>query len=254
MCEDLATILHERGETAARTVSVPTAATLPPGTPLPKLRRRRRPVSPVVWAVSGGAALVILAVALSAGGDSIATNSQAAVTGSPGGTIATQIPRATAIAPRSLTVKVTDGASIKIGTDSVGVGSWTSDTLPPGTYVVSSAITGSMPRCPTATRQQQVTLDEVGVDTITLQPRDCGWVTIIPRFNRRIRDATWTLQNVEWRTSGKLAQNDSIRLLVPIGANQLKVRASYCADFTASIVVTRGTEKKQYVRPICDAE
>ena len=254
MCEDLAGILQDRGESAAmRTVTVPTAATLPPGTQLPKLRRRRRGVNPVVWAGGGIGFLIVLILIFTMGGDKTASGSVVPPRqGSPGGVL--NLPTG-GDTRRVLSVRVPDSASLRIGSVEVGMGSWTSDTLPPADYVLTATIPGRA-ECPTVTVSRTVTVRQAGMDTVSLQPRECGWVEVVPRKGSGGRaggGATYTLQNLDWRTTGTMPKTGSLRLLVPVGQTQLMIREPLCADFRTSIPVTKTLPKRIIVTAMCGA-
>jgi hypothetical protein len=86
---------------------------------------------------------------------------------------------------------------------------------------------------------------------VTLQPRDCGWVTITVRPNGRAGTGTYTLTNLDWRRQGELKLKEPMRMLVPVGPHQLLVRAAYCADFKTTITVSKAQELKKTFITLC---
>jgi serine/threonine-protein kinase len=257
MCEDLAEILQERGESAAmRTVTVPTAATLPPGTAAPKLRRRRRAVAPMTWFFVALAAVVVLGVGLSFSmfGDDSGTASGATITPPGGANPPLTIPVGSTPAPpprRSLTIKVPDQASVRIGKDSVSMGTWTTDTLRPGTYNVVASVPSRVAGCPFSTREAKITVRETGVDTIPLFPSDCGTVVIDAKYDGPSGQARYTLSTVGWKEEKPLPRRGSVSVTVPSGQVQLSIRAQYCTPFNDSFRVTAGSSTRKRPTLIC---
>ena len=249
MCEDLASILQERGESVAmRTLGNPTAATLPPGTSLPRLRRRRRGVNPLVWAAGGLVTLVFLILVFTMGGDG-ASGSVVAPPGGGTGTVLT-LPRETGSpAKRILRVTVPQDAALKVGAVEVGKGPWVTDTLPPGEYTLTASIPGRA-ECPTTTVTKSVTVksaEGIGPDTVSLTPRECGMVTIVPRFtNVPPADVRFEITALDFRRAGTIPKRDSLRLLVPVGVGQLVLRAALCADIRVPMPVSKTGERRTY--------
>jgi hypothetical protein len=248
MCEDLASILQERGESVAmRTMGTPTAATLPPGTALPKLRRRRRGVNPFVWVGGAVAAVVLLFLVLNMGGKSTASGSVVAPPAGTGGL--TLPPSGPTETKRVLRVTVPDSAVLKVGAVEVGRGSWFTDTMPPGKYSVTASIPGRA-ECPTTTVTKTVTVGPAGapgIDTVSLTPRECGMVTVALRFSgAAARDVSYTLQSIDWRKPGTITRRDSLRLLVPVGVTQISLRTPLCADIRDPITVPKTGVRKTY--------
>jgi eukaryotic-like serine/threonine-protein kinase len=254
MCEDLAEILQERGESAAmRTVTVPTAATLPPGTLAPKLRRRRRAVAPMTWFLVAIGTIVVAGVGISVSGNddtaSGATVSPGGVVNPgvltlPGGTGPSTVPR------RSLTIKVPDQASVRIGKDSVSMGTWTTDTLAPGTYKVVASVP-SRPGCAFSTREATIRVRETGVDTIPLFPSDCGVVIIDPKYDGKVGQARYVLTTLGWKDDKPLPSKGSVTVTVPAGQLQISIRAQYCTSFNDSFKVVPGTTTRKRPTLLC---
>ena len=252
MCEDLAEILQERGESAAmRTITVPTAATLPPGTAAPKLRRRRRSTSPMTWFFVALAAVVVLGVGLSmtiGGGDA---KTPSASTGAPPGSGTTPVLNVPISAPtpsqrRSVTIRVPDGARVRIGTDSVSMGSFTTDTLPPGKYSVVASVP-SRPGCAFATAQRTIEVHETGVDTFPLYPSDCGTIVLEPKYNGNYGQPRALISTLGWREDKLLPRKGSVTATVPSGSVQVIVRAQYCTDFRQTYQIKPGDSTR--IRP-----
>ena len=245
MCEDLAEILQERGESAAmRTITVPTAATLPPGTAAPKLRRRRRAVAPMTWFFVALAAVVVLGVGLSmtVGGNDATTASGATL--NPPGTGTTPVLNVPITVPppaprRSVTIRVPEGAQVRIGSDSVSTGSFTTDTLKPGSYNVVASVP-SRQGCAFATAQRTIQVRETGVDTVSLYPSDCGTLVLEVKYAGKAGDARYYVSTIGWKDDKPLPKRGKLPVTVPSGVVQVIVRAQYCTDFKDSFRVPAG--------------
>ena len=233
MCEDLASILQERGESVAmRTVGNPTAATLPPGTALPKLRRRRRGVNPLVWVGSAVAAIVVLFLVLNMSGESTAAGPPVRPPEqSSGGSVLTLPPGGAPPAPRrTVTIKAPAGAQIMLGTDTVATGSWSSDTLGAGQY----AFTASLPTrtaCQFATETKTVTVRDTGTTQVELNPRECGWVNVVPKYNGNYDSPELSLTTLGWTKRYTIQGRAPLRVKVPVGQHRLEITARYCYPF-----------------------
>jgi hypothetical protein len=225
-----------------RTVSVPTAATLPPGTALPKIRRRRRGVNPLFWAGGAIAAVIVLFLIFTMGGDKTASGSVIPRPTGTGGPVLTLPGTNPGTTRRVLRVSAPDSAALRVGSVEVGRGPWTTDTLPPGEYSVTASIPGRAD-CPTTTVTKTVKVGPTGtsgIDTVSLAPRECGNLTVVLRFmGIPPRDATYQLANLDWRKTGTITKGDSLRVLVPVGVTQLNLRAPLCARISESITVTK---------------
>ena len=235
MCEDLADILQERGESAAmRTVTVPTAATLPPGTQAPKLRRRRRGVSPMTWFFVALAAVIVLAVGLSltvGSDDSPSPGPSQAEAKEPAQGSVLAIPAGGSATPRRvLAIRAPEGAKIMIGNDTVATGSWTTDTLAPGKYNVSASIP-TRTSCPYAVDPKTVTVSDTGTVSVELTPRDCGWIAVHPRYGGKFDNPELSLSTLGWNRKYPIRGTTPVRVKVPIGQHQLLITARYCYPF-----------------------
>ena len=233
MCEDLASILQERGESVAiRTLGNPTAATLPPGTSLPKLRRRRRGVNPMLWAGSAVAAVIVLFLILNMSGESTASVSPVQPADSAAGTVFTLPGGGTSLTPRrSLTIKAPPGAQILLGSDTVATGTWTSDTLGPGRYAISASIP-TRTACPFATDSKTITVADTGVTDVELNPRECGWLNVIPKYNGKFDSPELSLTTLGWNRRFTIRGTTPLRVKVPVGQHRLQITARYCYPFT----------------------
>ena len=233
MCEDLAGILQERGESAAmRTVGNPTAATLPPGTVLPKLRRRRRGVNPLVWVMSAVAAVIVLFLVLNMGGDSTAAGSPVPPPQGSSGTVLTLPPNRTPPAPRrTVTVKAPQGAQIVLGSDTVATSTWSSDTLAPGQYTVSASV-ASRVTCPFAVDSKKITLADTGQVEVELNPRECGWINVVPKYNGKFDSPELSLTTLGWNRRFTIRGSTPLRVKVPVGQHRVQITARYCYPYT----------------------
>jgi hypothetical protein len=261
LCEDLAGILQERGESAAvRTVMVPATATLPPGTKAPSYRRRRRgPVSPMAWVFASVAGILILAVALSVGGGDGQSAGAVPPTGNGRGPLTNVL--GTGAPPKpTLTLKLQSPntrATVAIATGDTTVpvtmdsatGTWATDTLRPGTYRVSASVPGGRPNCPTATVSKQITITaaqimigETPSGLAELYPRNCVNLSINTRYNGgRPGRVTYTLSGLDFNRTREVAASNQIREVVPIGQVNVLIRPQYCAEYRAGHTVVRDT-------------
>jgi eukaryotic-like serine/threonine-protein kinase len=259
MCEDLAEILQERGESAAmRTVTVPTAATLPPGTPLPKIRRRRRGTSPMTWFFVAIAAVVVLGVGLSftIGGGSSSTANGATPTPTGTNPSPLNIPVGSSPTPepkRSVTIRVPDGARVRIGSDTVSTGSFTTDTLSPGKYTVVASVP-TRTGCPFATAQKTIEVRPAGVDTFPLFPSDCGTVVIEAKYNGKAGQGRYSLSTLGWKEEKDLPKKGRVSVTVPAGQIQIRVSAQYCTAYNFSFRVAAGASIRQTPTLLCGIE
>ncbi len=241
MCEDLAEILQERGESAAmRTVTVPNAATLPPGTPLPRIRRRRRAVAPMTWFFAALAGVIGLGFAISmVVGDGEAT---ATATNPTNGTESAAgsvlgLPTGTALTPRrTLSVKAPEGARIALGSDTVGVGSWTTDTLSPAQYTLTASIP-TRAGCPFTVDSKTVTIPDTGTVTVELTPRECGWIIIYPKYGGRYDNPELSLSTLGWNRKYPIQRTEPLKVQVPVGQHRVEITARYCYQYRDSRAV-----------------
>ena len=268
LCEDLAGILHERGESAAvRTVMVPATATLPPGTSAPRYRRRRRPVSPMTWVFASVAGILVLAIALSVGGGDgqsaravqpgSGTNPITSVLGDLNSgartkpTLTVRLPRESRGAAVTL-AGADDTIAVRVDT---ATGTWATDTLRPGIYRLTASVPGRA-NCPTATVSKEVTVTAGQIlvgDTPTslaeLFPRNCVMLTITARYQGRPGQVTYTLTGLDFTRTRPLPQTNQIREIVPIGQVTVLIRSQYCTVFSATPTVLRDTAFT--VTPLC---
>ena len=259
LCEDLAGILQERGESAAvRTVMVPATATLPPGTPAPRYRRRRRPVSPMTWVFASVAGILVLAIALSVGGG----DGQSAGVIDPAGRGPLPPVIGGLTNPRAkptLTVKLppeTKGATVTLASpddtvtipiDSLNT-TWATDTLRPGSYRLTATVPGR-PSCLTArvTRQIEVTPSQVLVGgtpggLVELYPRNCVVMIITTRYSGGIPGkATYTVSGLDFNRTEDVPANRVIRAVVPIGQVNVVIRPQYCAEYRDAFTIRKDT-------------
>jgi hypothetical protein len=222
---------------------VPTAATLPPGTQLPKLRRRRsRSIAPMTWFFVALAAVIVLAVGLSF---SMGDDSNTASGATPGPVAVTSPPLTVPIVDtpsrprRSVTIKVPEGARVRIGNDSVSLGSWTTDTLAPGTYNVVASVPGRT-GCPFATSQRTIRVRDTGVDTFPLYPSDCGTIVLEPKYNGKAGQGRYVISALGWKEEKLLPRKGPVTVTVPAGVVQVLMRAQYCTDFKDSFRIAPG--------------
>ena len=128
----------------------------------------------------------------------------------------------------------------------MGLGSWRSDSLAPGTYDVAAELPCAA-GCPSAVKQATVVLDS-GVKTVRLAPKACGWL----RLTAEPAPASYVLQPVDGgkSTSGMTTTPpDSITLAA--GSYALSLAAPQCASYADTIEVRPGTVLPRRVKLIC---
>ena len=130
------------------------------------------------------------------------------------------------------------------------MGTWTTDTLSPGTYNIIASVP-SRPGCPFATREAKITVRETGVDTIPLFPSDCGVVVIDPRYDGKVGQARYTLSTLGWKEEKLLPSKGAVTVTVPSGRLQLSIRAQYCTGYTESFLVVPGATTRKRPAMIC---
>jgi len=254
LCEELIHILQERGETAAvRSSGFVSTDTLSGSVTNSRIRRRVRRNR--TWWVAGAAAALLVGI----GGYSIArarsrpdttkqpatpTKAVAPPTGKSAGT-ATARPGATK--PR-LIINVPKEAAVSIDGTAIGTGPFTLDTLAPGTYQVAASVAGAR-GCSSLREEATAMLTGTAVDTVTLNPRNCGTLEL----NVTPDGATYTLQplgNDRSRT-GTLPLKEP--LLLPAGAYRIMVEHKFCAQYTnPRLRITAEKVTKERARLICD--
>jgi hypothetical protein len=260
LCEDLAGILQERGESAAvRTVMVPATATLPPGTPAPRYRRRRRPVSPMTWVFTSVALILLLAIALSVGGgDGQSAGAVPAGGGDPisavlGTGLGAEREKPTLTIKLPVPVNTRAAVTLAGADDTVtlaldsATGSWATDTLKPGTYQLTASVP-TRSNCPTATVTKQVTVTAGQIliggapnSTAELFPRNCVTLAIATRYNgARPGRVTYSLTGLDFTRRGDVA-NNQIRAVVPMGQVNVVIQAQYCAEYRDGLTILRDT-------------
>lgn len=262
LCQELATLLQERGESATfRTQVVPAVDTAPsPVVELPRARRRRQKLQmrvavgagllallvggPILWASRRGEA-----ANSPAGSDRAArTASQRASAGVAGSRDGSAPPvDAGPPLPPVLDVIAPLAAQVTVNGVAVGKGKWRTDTLGAGTFVVAAQL-DSQPNCPSTRREQRVTLGETGVQQLRLSPRACGQL----RLDIRPEGATYDLRSYAGdRPIRGQAPTRGI-LTLPIGNYRMVVESRFCAPYRTEVRVTPETQSSARVRLICD--
>jgi serine/threonine-protein kinase len=252
LAEEFVHILAERGETAAiRTSSaVPAANTLSTPMPAPRFRRRMGTFTRAMW-IAGGAVLLLAIGAVTRFGrnDAGADARPAATTVRPGGRPASG-GGATTQPPgrRVLAVDVPPDAQLVVNGDSISVGDWETDTLPPGPYTLVASVR-AVAGCASARVQEVTTLPDTGQIKVRLTPRKCGSITIeAPRAD----GANYTIQSLagDAPRTGRLPLSSP--LMLPEGRYRLVVLKTYCAEYRTEFMVS-GEKQNPPVRfsPLC---
>jgi serine/threonine protein kinase len=252
LCEELVRILQERGETATiRTSGMSTTDTLSGSVSLSRMRRRAKRTK-TMW-VAGGVALAALAgfAALRFRDASASDASTRGIITRPN-VIDTRQPVTVPRRPSkpTLVVNVPEGARVAVNGVSVSAvqGTWTGDTLAPGSYKVVAMVNG-VPKCPTLRQEDSTTLGASQLDTITLNPRNCGLLELAI-----VQDgATYTLSSFAGDRPRKGTTPVDGPLLLPTGTYRLLVEKKYCAQYTnASVQVRSEKPTRLYAKLYCD--
>jgi hypothetical protein len=194
-------------------------------------------VNPFVWVGGAVAAVVLLFLVLNMGGES-AGGAPVQPQQTSGGSVLTLPPPGTPRQPRrSVTVKAPAGVPIVFAGDTVGTGAWTSDTLAPGQYLVSAAVP-TRTACPFAVDSKTITVADSGLLEVDLNPRECGWVNVVPKYNGRFDSPELSLTTLGWNRKFTIRGTNPLRVKVPIGQHRLQITARYCYPFTDTRGVT----------------
>ena len=249
LCEELVHILQERGETAAvRTSGIVTTDTLSGSVSTSRLRRRAKRNRTMWWL--GGAAAAALAifatVRATRGGSSSATPVRP-ITPVPTGNSRPAMGGTTRSRP-ALVVNAPPEASVSVNGVSLGTGSFTADTFPAGTYQVVATVSGTA-GCPTLRAEDVATIGPSGIDTVTLNPRNCGLLEL----DIKPDGAAYTLTSL----SGDKPRTGTVPLarplLLPVGAYRIMVEHKFCAQYTnPRLRITAAQVTKERARLICD--
>ncbi len=256
LCEELIHILQERGETAAvRSSGIVSTDTLSGSVTNSRIRRRVRRSRG--WWAAGGAAALLLAIAGFAAvhsrsnaarvRDSVAAAAALAKKPATTKTPVTAAPRPGATKPR-LIINVPKEAAVSVNGVAIGTGPFTLDTLPPATYQVAATVNGAR-GCSSLRDEATAMLTGTAVDTVTLNPRNCGTLEL----NVTPDGATYTLQPLgnERARTGTLPLKDP--LLLPAGAYRIMVEHKLCAQYTnPRLRITADRVTKERARLICE--
>ena len=252
LCEELIHILQERGETAAvRSSGFVSTDTLSGSVTNSRIRRRVRR-NRTWWFASAAGLLVaiagVAAVRARANSElrakSVVTRPVVTPLGRPAGTAPS---RPGASRPR-LVVNAPRDAAVSVNGVALGNGPFTIDTLSAGTYQVAATV-GGLRSCPSLRDEVTAMLTGTAVDTVTLNPRNCGTLelTVTPE------GASYTLQplgNDRSRT-GNLPLREP--LLLPAGAYRIMVEHKLCAQYSnPRLRITAERVTKERARLICE--
>jgi len=248
LCEELVRVLQERGETATiRTSGMSTTDTLSGSVSLGRMRRRAKRTR-TMW-VAGGVALAALV-----GFAALRFRDASAASGNPQkpGVVRPGIGVPTTRRPTkpTLVVNVPEGANLAVNGAPVtpNQGNWSADTLPPGDYTVAATVNG-VRGCPTLRAEETVTLAASQLDTVTLNPRNCGLLELAI-----VQDgATYTLSSFAGDRPRKGTTPVTGPLLLPAGTYRLLVEKKYCAQYTNTSVQVRSERPTRlYAKLYCD--
>jgi eukaryotic-like serine/threonine-protein kinase len=252
LCTDLSLLLPDRGEvTSARTLMIPATDTLENSSgrhPIRRLARRLRRRRMALTAVAVVAAAGVLSATLRS--RRAPAEVAAAPIIVPDGTPVDTAPPVVVppLPPRPPVVEIVapNAAALSVNGVEVGRGRWTSDTLPPGTYIVTASIR-SLDRCPSARAVDTVYVRQTGDTTVSLNPRACGFLAV-SATPERAKFFVFTPAGTSL-LEGQLPSPDSV--LLPVGRYRLRVEASYCSQYNDSLRVEAGKTNSQQIKLIC---
>jgi serine/threonine-protein kinase len=169
----------------------------------------------------------------------------------PSGTGIAPPPRADTAHPaptpsRRLRVRAPAGARLAVNGRSVGSGSWTTDTLAAGRYVVT-ALLPNQPGCPSRGDTARVVVRDTGLTTIALHPKPCGFL----RIEAQPANARFAVLADGGARQAEGALPLTRSLTIPVGTYQLRISAPNCADFTGDLTIRAGTTRRERIRLIC---
>ncbi len=263
LCQDLVSVLEERGERASlRTLMVPLESFQSPVS-LPRIGRRVRRIGREYrQLLAGSAVAVVLLIALvlrlatSNGGDADAA--PAAGLG-PAPIVTQQIGAppdesaagrvAATTAPRVLSLNAPEDAALFVNGVLVGRGSWQAETLKAGEYQIAASVPASS-GCTAATDAETVQLGETGRTRVRLTPRPCGLLIIerAPEGSTYLITAT---ANGREETRGVLPLRRPLQL--PVGSYRVIVRKRFCASYDDEHAVSAGNQPLRIRTPlICE--
>jgi serine/threonine protein kinase len=256
MCQALAALLTEKGETIAmRAMPTPTVdgPTTPIVPPWERAKRRRRRI---VWGTAIAAVLLTLGsgyalrqrAALRAAAPVTThpppvTSAHATSTPSP---VASTKPTVREPAKPTVHLTAPADATLSVGGTIVGVGDWRTDTLKPGRYEVVAALPDSgNEQCPTHRVTATITVGSTGATSAHLAPRGCG-VLVLDAQPNGAEYAFRSIGGGDEIASGRTPAERPITL--PIGEYTLAVSARYCATYSDTVHVTEGARAARHVR------
>jgi hypothetical protein len=111
---------------------------------------------------------------------------------------------------------------------------WIADTLTPGrTYRFTATAPTRRRECPTGSVTHEVTIPQTGVDTVSINARDCAPLSLRVRYdNPRHGQARYTINALDFARSDTIStRSQRVQVLVPIGNYQLRVSAPFCVDY-----------------------
>jgi hypothetical protein len=137
-------------------------------------------------------------------------------------------------------------ASVAVDGVIVGRGRWVTDTLKPGTYVLTAAVR-TLERCASARAVDTVYVRTTGDTTVTLTPRPCGFLAVASTPERAGFEVLSSAGAVV--REGELPLPDS--LLLPVGRYTLRLKARFCSTFQDSVRIEPGKTNRQQIPMIC---
>jgi len=120
-----------------------------------------------------------------------------------------------------------------VGSDTVATGTWTTDTLAPGQYRISASIP-TRTACSFAVDEKVLTVADTGALNVELNPRECGWIAVHPKYGGKFARPELTLSTLGWNRKYPIAGTTPLRLKVPVGQHVVRITANYCYPYADS--------------------
>jgi serine/threonine-protein kinase len=147
---------------------------------------------------------------------------------------------------RVLSVTAPRGAALTVNGARVASGSWRSDTLAAGRYVLVADLS-SVPGCPTSRETEVVMLPDSGSRSVRLSPARCGTL----RLDIRTPGADYSVRAENGREVRSGRAPVLFPLVLPEGRYRVIVEAPYCTPFDSEERVVADSTTTRPVRQIC---
>jgi serine/threonine-protein kinase len=153
-----------------------------------------------------------------------------------------------------IVVKAPPDARITVRDQEIGFGDSRRDSLTPGSYIVRAELPAAMDGCDAARQTRMVNVRAGGSHLVTMTPNLCGTldINVVAQRNGRPVDATvwYALQPEGGEMPRDVPLTPGAKVLA-VGRWTLRVRIAGCTDYTETIDILAGEQRKVFARPIC---